>query len=143
MSSAPPGSLRSVKVQIAGQTLALRTDANAAYLRELAAFVTEKLGEVRDRHYGDVARRAVSTQALALLVALQLADELHQERAAGRTVRAEARARIEKILAHLDVLHPEQPQARAATPAGSRRKSRSSGAARRTRSRDGAVSTWR
>jgi cell division protein ZapA (FtsZ GTPase activity inhibitor) len=126
--------LRSVKVQIAGQTFALRTDAGAAYLRELAAFVTEKLGEVRDRHYGDVARRAVSTQALALLLALQLADELHQERASARALRDQAKDRLDRILAHLETLDPT------GEPAGSRRRKKGTS---RSRSRDGTVAATR
>ncbi len=141
MSSAPRSGLRSVKVQIAGQSFALRTDAGAAYLRELATYVTDKLGEVRDRHYGDVARRTVSTQALALLLALQLADELHQERAAGRALRDGARAHVDRILAHLDTLDPAA--ADPAPAAGGRRRSKPAGTARRARSRDGTVAPWR
>ena len=99
--------LRPVKVQVAGQTLALRTDASAAYLRELAKTVDARLAEVREKHYrGD--RRAVSTQALALLCALQLADELAQSQAAAAELRRTVRDRTQRILRHLDVLERER-----------------------------------
>jgi cell division protein ZapA (FtsZ GTPase activity inhibitor) len=103
--------LRPVKVQVAGQTLALRTDAPAAYLRELAKVVDARLAEVRDKHYGGD-RRAVSTQALALLCALQLADELAQSQSAATELRRTVRDRTQRILRHLDVLERE----RAVTP---------------------------
>ncbi|MCA9675838.1 MAG: cell division protein ZapA, partial [Myxococcales bacterium] len=101
--------LRPVKVAIAGQTLALRTDAPAAYVEQLATFVTSRLAEVHDRHYADASRRVVSTQALALLCAMQLADELHQALASERALRAEVRARTERILGHLETLDPTAP----------------------------------
>src|SRR5688500_5729245 len=111
MSSAPRAGLRPVKVQVGGQTLALRTDASAAYLRQLAALVDSRLAEVRDSHRapepGGAPRRPVSTQALALLCAMQLADELTQAQASTAALRREARARVERILEHLAVLSPE------------------------------------
>jgi len=124
MSSAPRTGLRPVKVQVAGQTLALRTDASAAYLRELAAMVDSRLAEVRDRLAPEpgAPRRAVSTQALALLCALQLADELHQSEAQRRALRRDARARVERILEHLAALTPDEQVAPA--PITSRRRSR-------------------
>ncbi len=88
--------LRPVKVQVAGQTLALRTDASLAYVRELAAMVDRRLATVRERE-----NKVVSTQALALLCALQLADELVQAGARDRELRREVRARTERILAHV------------------------------------------
>jgi cell division protein ZapA (FtsZ GTPase activity inhibitor) len=128
--------LRSVKVQVAGQTLALRTDASSKYLRELAALVDARLAEVRDRHASAAAtdagppRRPVSTQALALLCALQLADELRQVEQRERALRRTARERTARILAHLDHL---DPQGRSPEPP------RGAGARRRAR----AVASWR
>jgi cell division protein ZapA (FtsZ GTPase activity inhibitor) len=106
MSSSRQG-LRSVKVQVAGQTLALRTDASTTYLRELAKMVDDRLAEVREKH-GSGDRRVVSTQALALLCALQLADELHQAEDRHGELRRDVRARTERILRHLDVLERER-----------------------------------
>jgi cell division protein ZapA (FtsZ GTPase activity inhibitor) len=105
MSSSRQG-LRSVKVQVGGQTLALRTDASTTYMRELARMVDERLADVREKHSFEVGgdRRVVSTQALALLCALQLADELRQADEKHGALRKDVRARTERILGHLDVL---------------------------------------
>lgn len=104
--------LRAVKVQVAGQTLALRTDAGAGYLRELAAIVDARLAEVRERHQSAEGKRPVSTQALALLCALQLADELVQAQTRERALRDDARARIARILEHVAALEDDQPSPR-------------------------------
>lgn len=104
--------LRAVQIQVAGQTLALRTDSTPAYLRELAAMVDTRLAEVRDRHVTEPGRRVVSTQALALLCALQLADELLQATTRERALRDDVRARVERILQHLTVLAEDAPPPR-------------------------------
>jgi len=116
MSSPRPG-LRAIKVQVAGQTLALRTDATPAYVRELAAMLDERLAQVRDKH------KPVSTQALALLLAMQLADELRQAEARTGELKKDVRARAERILRHLEVLDhegadgpPPRSRRRRATP---------------------------
>lgn len=111
-----------MKVQVAGQTLALRTDASPAYLRELAALVDARMATVR------AAYRAQSTQAQALLCALLLADELRQTESRAEGLRREARARTERILAHLHLLDPGADQPEPAPTA--RRRSR-------------AVTSWR
>jgi cell division protein ZapA (FtsZ GTPase activity inhibitor) len=113
MSSPRPG-LRAIKVQVAGQTLALRTDATPAYVRELAAMLDERLAGVRDKH------KPVSTQALALLLAMQLADELRQAEARTAELRRDVRERGERILRQLEVLDPEA----AATPSPPRSRRR-------------------
>ncbi len=65
---------RTVTVEVAGQKLTLRTDASEAYVQSLAAFVTEKIAEVKH------STRTFSTQALAILAALNIADDLFQLR---------------------------------------------------------------
>lgn len=65
---------RSVTVEVAGQKFTLRTDADQSYLDILAAFVNEKMGEVK------TSTRTFSTHALAILAALNIADELFQSR---------------------------------------------------------------
>jgi cell division protein ZapA len=65
---------RSVTLEVAGQRFTLRTDADQGYLDALAAFVNEKIGEVK------TSTRTFSTHALAILAALNIADELFQTR---------------------------------------------------------------
>ena len=91
---------RSVKVTVAGQTLAIRTDARPGYVRELAELVDSKIAEVKS------ATRTVSTQSLALLVALNLADELQQLRDDQRELKRQVRERSDRILGYLDTAEP-------------------------------------
>jgi cell division protein ZapA len=60
-----------VKVQIFGQTYAIRGELDEAYVQKLAAYVDEKMHAIAD------ATATVDTQKLAVLAALAIADELH------------------------------------------------------------------
>ncbi len=89
---------RSVAVTIAGQRLTLKSDAEEAYVQALAGVVDEKMREVQR------AAKAASRDAVAMLAALQLADELERERRG----RAELRERVrEKSRAIRDFLDRE------------------------------------
>ena len=84
---------RSVTVEVAGQKLTLRTDAGEEYLHALAAFVNEKIAEVK------TSTRTFSTHALAILAALNIADELFQARDQARKETDELKKRVrEKAL---------------------------------------------
>lgn len=85
-----------VKITVAGQPLAVRTSASPAYLRELADFVTARIDEVR------APGRTVTTQSLALLAALNIADELYQLRDHHSDLKQQVRERLERILRYLD-----------------------------------------
>ena len=61
-------------VEIFGQRLGLRADANEGRLQELAQFVDFRMREVADRS------SSVDTVKIAILTALNIADELYQER---------------------------------------------------------------
>jgi cell division protein ZapA (FtsZ GTPase activity inhibitor) len=87
---------RSVPVEIAGQRFSLRTDAKPKYVKELAAFVTRKIEEARKT--GKIA----TTQSLALLAAMTIADELFQERQQRRELQREVRETSQRILRYLD-----------------------------------------
>jgi cell division protein ZapA len=60
-----------VKVQIFGQTYAIRGELDEVYVQKLAAYVDEKMRAIAD------ATATVDTQKLAVLAALAIADELH------------------------------------------------------------------
>ena len=60
-----------VKVQIFGQTYAIRGELDGEYVQKLAAYVDEKMRAIAD------ATATVDTQKLAVLAALAVADELH------------------------------------------------------------------
>jgi cell division protein ZapA len=75
---------RSVTVQIAGQKYTLRSDAEEAAVRALASFVDARFKQVQRQ------TRTADTQMLAILTALQIAEQLFDERKAT----AELKARI-------------------------------------------------
>jgi cell division protein ZapA len=60
-----------VKVQIFGQTYAIRGELDEDYVQKLAAYVDEKMRATAG------ATATVDTQKLAVLAALAIADELH------------------------------------------------------------------
>ena len=68
-------------VEIFGQRLGLRADGDAGRLQELARFVDSRMREVADRS------SSVDTVKIALLAALNIADELFEERDSDQDVR--------------------------------------------------------
>lgn len=86
-------SARSVAVHIRGEKYAIRSDADPTYVRKLASFVDSRLEEVRNT------TQIVSTQKLAVLAALNIADELFQERRKRTTLKEQVLKKTETILA--------------------------------------------
>jgi cell division protein ZapA len=68
-------------VEIFGQRLGLRADGDATRLQELARFVDTRMREVADRS------SSVDTVKIAVLTALNIADELFQERESDQDTR--------------------------------------------------------
>jgi len=87
---------RSVTVSVANQRLSLKTDAKQKYVNELASFVDEKLNEVKK------AARTQTTQSLALLAALNIADELYQLRESHEDLKRKVREKSKRILRSLE-----------------------------------------
>jgi cell division protein ZapA (FtsZ GTPase activity inhibitor) len=117
MSASRRTAVRSVRVSVAGHSLALRTDARAAYVRALADYVGVKIAAANAQH--QERGRQVSAHGLALLAALQMADELMQLRADKRELESDVRARSQRILDYLDQIAP--PAAPVAPTPGRRR----------------------
>jgi cell division protein ZapA (FtsZ GTPase activity inhibitor) len=85
---------RAVTVEVSGQKFSLRTDADEAYVKSLARFVTEKIDEAR----GGKGGRTVATQSLAILAAMNIADDLFQARKADRDLRKQVKEKSKTIL---------------------------------------------
>ena len=64
----------SVTVQIAGVRYALKTDEDERWVKAVAAMVDERFRDVQKK------TRTPDTQAVAMLTALQIAEELFRER---------------------------------------------------------------
>jgi cell division protein ZapA len=82
---------RTVQVEIAGQQLSIRSDEGPEYVQELADYVD---GLVRELTGG---QRTVSPQRVALLVAVQIADELFREKDLNQRFRARIEARLRAL----------------------------------------------
>lgn len=100
------GVKQSVQVEIAGQTLSIRTDEGPEYVRALADYV--------DAHLRELAAGKKATfnlSRMALLVAIQIADELFREKDRNRRLRcavdehlATVRERLREHRAHIESL---------------------------------------
>jgi len=89
---------RSVTVSIAGVKYALKTEEDDRWVKQVAAFVDGKIREVQ-KH-----TRTVDTQAVAVLSALQIAEELFHERRQTGELRKKIREKSQSLL---DVLTRE------------------------------------
>lgn len=87
---------RSVKVTVAGTRLAIKTDAKPKYIKELAAYVTDRVEQVK------ASGKTATTQSLALLVAMSIADELHELRDAQAKLKREVREKTSRMLRYLE-----------------------------------------
>ena len=89
---------RSVTVQIAGVKYALKTDEDDRWVKSVAAFVD---GRIRDTQKH---ARTPDTQSVAVLTALQIAEELFNERRQSSELRKKIREKGQSLL---DVLARE------------------------------------
>jgi cell division protein ZapA len=89
------GKERYVEIKIFGQTYTVKTDEEEAYIQQVAGYVNEKMEEVLRK------TRSVSTLNVAILTALNIADDLLRERdkreALVKEVETKSKSLIEKI----------------------------------------------
>ena len=86
---------RVVEIKVFGQTFSVKTDAEEDHLQAVARYVNEKMGEVLRK------TRSVSTLNVAILTALNIADDLlkekEQRKALLRDVEVKSKDLVEKI----------------------------------------------
>ena len=87
---------RSLTVEIAGQRIGLRTDSEEKHVRRIAQGVDARFKAVQR------GGRGVDTQQVAILVALQLAEELERERQALAELKAQVKTRGDALLKLLE-----------------------------------------
>ncbi len=89
------GRERLVEIKVFGQTYTVKTDAEEDYIQEVAKYVNEKIQEVLKK------TKSVSTLNVAILTALNIADDLLRERekriALVREVETKSKDLVEKI----------------------------------------------
>jgi cell division protein ZapA len=82
-----------MKIEIYDQTYSVQADQNEEYLKELAAYVDSKMRTVAE------ATRTVDTVKVAVLAALNIADEMFTLRQRQHTIEGPLRKRVEKCVA--------------------------------------------
>ena len=86
---------RFVEIKVFGQTYTVKTDADEGHIQEVARYVNEKVDEVLKK------TKSVSTLNVAILTALNIADDLLRERAKRaalvKEVEVKSRDLVEKI----------------------------------------------
>jgi cell division protein ZapA len=89
------GKERLVEIKVFGQTYTVKTDAEEDYIQEVAKYVNEKMDEVLKK------TKSVSTLNVAILTALNIADDLLKEKerriALLREIEAKSKDLVEKI----------------------------------------------
>ena len=86
---------RLVEIRVFGQTFSVKTDADEAHIQAVAQYVNEKMEEILKK------TRSVSTLNVAILTALNIADdflkEKEQRKAFLREVEVKSKDLVEKI----------------------------------------------
>ncbi len=90
------GEIAHVKIEIYNQTYNVQADENEEYLKELAAYVDAKMRTVAE------ATRTVDSVRVAVLAALNIADELHTIRKRQDDIEGPLRKRVEKCVAMVE-----------------------------------------
>jgi len=85
-----------VKIEIYNQSYNVQADGDEAYLKELAAFVDGKMRTVGE------ATRTVDSVRVAVLAALNIADELHTIRRRQDAIDGPLQKRVEKCVAMVE-----------------------------------------
>ena len=91
-----PAVKRSITVQIAGVRYSLKTDEDDRWVKTLVAYVE---GKIRDTQKH---ARTPDTQSIAVLTALQIADELFAERRKTGELRRKIREKSQSLLDYLE-----------------------------------------
>ena len=89
------GKERLVEIKVFGQTYTVKTDAEENYIQDVAKYVNEKMDEVLKK------TKSVSTLNVAILTALNIADDLLKEKEKRisllREVETKSKDLVEKI----------------------------------------------
>jgi cell division protein ZapA (FtsZ GTPase activity inhibitor) len=92
---------RLVEVSIDGKPISFRSDAEQAYLDDLATFFEARFNEVGSR-------KGTSPYTQAVLAALNITEELFRERGLAQELREGVKARCQRIQELLDNLDPDR-----------------------------------
>jgi cell division protein ZapA len=91
------GKERLVEIKVFGQTYTVKTEAEEDYIQEVAKYVNEKMDEVLKK------TKSVSTLNVAILTALNIADDLLKEREKRIALLQEIEARSKDLVEKIDI----------------------------------------
>jgi cell division protein ZapA len=91
------GKERLVEIKVFGQTYTVKTDAEEDYIREVAKYVNEKMEEILKK------TKSVSTLNVAILTALNVADDLLREKEKRTTLVREVEAKSRDLVEKIDI----------------------------------------
>ena len=88
---------RIVEIKVFGQTFSVKTDAEEAHIQAVAQYVNEKMEEVLKK------TRSVSTLNVAILTALNIADDLLKEREHRKALLKEVEIKSKDLVEKIDM----------------------------------------
>jgi cell division protein ZapA len=91
------GKERLVEIKVFGQTYTVKTEAEEDYIQEVAKYVNEKMDEVLKK------TKSVSTLNVAILTALNIADDLLKEKKERIALLQEIEARSKDLVEKIDI----------------------------------------
>jgi cell division protein ZapA len=91
------GKERLVEIKVFGQTYTVKTDAEEEYIKEVAKYVNEKMEEVLKK------TKTVSTLNVAVLTALNIADDLIKEKEKRKALLREIETKSKDLVVKIDV----------------------------------------
>jgi cell division protein ZapA len=84
--------MRTFDVKILGQRYKVRSDEGEEYINDLARYVNDQIGEVQKT------TKTVATHNLAILAAMNIADNLFKAEERETQIKKEVRERVRRIL---------------------------------------------
>jgi len=91
------GKERLVEIKVFGQTYTVKSDAEEDHIQAIAQYVNEKMEEVLKK------TRSVSTLNVAILTALNIADDLLKERGKSMTLLREVEAKSKDLAEKIEI----------------------------------------
>ena len=91
------GKERLVEIKVFSQTYTVKTDAEEDYIQEVAKYVNEKMEEVLKK------TKSVSTLNVAILTALNIADDLLKEKEKRLALRREVEVKSKDLAEKIDI----------------------------------------
>jgi len=88
---------RSAEIKVFGQTYTVKTDAEEDHIQEIARYVNEKMDEVIKK------TRSVSTLNVAILTALNIADDLLKEKEKRMAILREVEGKSKDLADKIDI----------------------------------------